>query len=332
VAGGEESGTAAEPCLPQAGRSWLLPDGTTVQGQDAWVVVMNPFEAEAVFSLSLVTERRTVRTKDWTDYPLKPRTSVAFHLNSKALGERTVVADIQVFTGRVAAASLGISGDGGIRSAVGVTGPSSHVYLPGGGDSGHNEIAVVDPSRAGVHYRVDVLDPRGLQPASGLGDEQLGAGVDRTYDLTAGDPATVLVAATDGTVAAARRMLGTRGDQGSTDGVPGPAAAWVVTSAAVAADDKVAVYLANPGTRPAEVRVWLLTGGGIEGSPVSVEVPPGAVITVPAEFNPDRPQGSVVAVATSGTFIAVEASYSGTGTGYAVAVGVPIPARFVPRP
>jgi hypothetical protein len=56
------------------------------------------------------------------------------------------------------------------------------------------------------------------------------------------------------------------------------------------------------------------------------------MVTVPAEFNPDRPQGSVVAVADSGTFIPVEVSYSASGAGYAVAVGVPIPDRFVPSP
>ena len=40
---GPRPGMAAEPGLARAERSWLLPDGTTVEGQDAWVVVMNPF-------------------------------------------------------------------------------------------------------------------------------------------------------------------------------------------------------------------------------------------------------------------------------------------------
>jgi hypothetical protein len=332
VAGGDESGTAAEPCLAGAGRSWILPDGTTVQGQDAWVVVMNPFASEAVFSLTLVTERRTVRTKDWSDFVLKARRSVAFHLNSKALGERTVVADVQVSIGRVAASSLGIASAGGIRSAVGVPAATERVYLPGGGDSGHNEVAVVDPSGRGVHYEVNVLDPRGLAPAQGLGNEQLGPGADRTYDLTAGDPATIVVSGTDGRIAAARRTLGTLGDQGSTGGVPGPAAAWVVSTTAATEADKVAVYLVNPGSAPVRVELWLLGGGGQVGPPITVEVPAGVMVTVPAEFNPDRPQGSVVAVAESGTFIPVEVSYSASGTGYAVAVGVPVPAPFTPSP
>ncbi len=332
VAGGDESGTAAEPCLAKAGRSWLLPDGTTVQEQDAWVVVMNPFASEADFSLTLITENRTVRTKDWTGVVLRARRSVAFHLNAKALGERTVVADVQVSIGRVAASSLGISSAGGIRSAVGVPAATDTVYLPGGGDSRHNEVAVVDPSGHGVHYRVDVLDPRGLAPAEGLGNEQLGPGADRTYDLTAGDPATIVVSGTDGRIAAARRTLGTRGDAGSTGGVAGPAPAWVITTTAATEADKVAVYLVNPGTDTVRMEVWLVGGGGQVTPPFRVEIPPGVMVTLPAEFNPDHPQGSVVAVADSGTFIPVEASYSASGTGYAVAVGVPIPARFTPSP
>jgi hypothetical protein len=332
VAGGDESGVASEPCLPRAGRSWLLPDGTTVQGQDAWVVVMNPFASEAVFSVTLITERRTVGTKDWSDYVLGAHRSVAFHLNQKALGERTVVADVQVSIGRVASASLGIAASGGIRSAVGVPAAAHTVYLPGGGDSGHNEVAVVDPSEEGVHYQVDVLDPRGLQPAGGQGEEQLGPGMDRTHDITAGDPATMVVSGTDGSIAAARRTLGPRGDQGVTPGVSGPARAWVVSTTAATEADKVAVYLVNPGATTARVRLSLLGGGGLAtATPVSVEVPPGVMVTVPADFNPDRPQGSVVAVATTGTFIPVEVSYSANGAGYAVAVGVPIPDRFIPR-
>src|SRR5439155_13129409 len=115
VAGGDESGMAAETSLARAGRSWLLRDGTTAEGQDSWVVVMNPFASEAVFSLTLITERRTVRTKDWSDFVLGARRSVAFHLNAKALGERTVVADVQVSIGRVAAGGVGMGPDGGIR-------------------------------------------------------------------------------------------------------------------------------------------------------------------------------------------------------------------------
>jgi hypothetical protein len=34
-AGGDESGMAAEACVPRAGRTWFLPDGTTEKGKDA---------------------------------------------------------------------------------------------------------------------------------------------------------------------------------------------------------------------------------------------------------------------------------------------------------
>ena len=89
-AGKDESGVAAEPCLRRTGRTWLLPDGTTEKGQDAYVVVMNPFASEAVFSATLVTERRTVRPKEWTNFVLGAGRSTALHLNDNALGEKTV--------------------------------------------------------------------------------------------------------------------------------------------------------------------------------------------------------------------------------------------------
>ena len=50
---------------------------------------------------------------------LRPFRSVAFELNEVVLGERTVATLVEVSVGRVAAATLGVSGTGGIRSALG---------------------------------------------------------------------------------------------------------------------------------------------------------------------------------------------------------------------
>src|SRR5439155_1424710 len=80
-----EQGVAAEPCLPAAGRTWLLPDGTTVQGQEDYVIVMNPFATEAVFGLSFVAEGRTVEADD---VELGGGTSLAVHVNRRILGDR----------------------------------------------------------------------------------------------------------------------------------------------------------------------------------------------------------------------------------------------------
>jgi len=121
-AGEDASGVAAEPCLPDTGERWLLPDGTALEENDDYVVVMNPHATDAVISLTLLTDGRgePVQTEEWTNVTLKPFHSRAFKLNDKALGETTVATVVDVSVGRVAAATLGISRTGGIRSSVGL--------------------------------------------------------------------------------------------------------------------------------------------------------------------------------------------------------------------
>lgn len=323
-AGGDESGVAAEPCAGTAGRTWLLPDGTTVDGEDAWVVVMNPFGSEAVVGLSLITETRTVQVGDVT---IPPRRAEAFRLDNKAEGERTVAAVVDASLGRVAAASLGVSEAGGVRAAVGVTHAQPLAVLPGALDAGGSQIPVMNPAGRGSGFEAMVLTARGTEPAPDLDAEPLGPTSVRTEGVTLPVPSSVVVTATNEVgVAAARRSLGRRGDQGSTaGGVPGPA--WLVATSQGEPDDTVRVVLANPAEEPATIRVTVLGTDG-PGESATVEVGASTAVEIPARLTESAPFASVLAVAQRGTFVAATASYSPSGRGYATALGVPIPQRF----
>ena len=123
------------------GGRWFLPDGTTDVDEDHdYVIVMNPFAREAVFSITLLSERKEpVRHGSLTDVALRPFRSVAFDLSDVVLGEPTVSALVEVSVGRVAAATLGVSGAGGIRSALGYLGTApGNAHVPGGADDGPN--------------------------------------------------------------------------------------------------------------------------------------------------------------------------------------------------
>jgi Family of unknown function (DUF5719) len=327
-AAGDESGVAAEPCLSEAGRSWLLPDGTTEKGQDAYVVVMNPFASEAVFSVTLVTERRTVRAKEWSNFVLPPGRSTALHLNDNALGEQTVATELHVSIGRVAAASLGVAASGGIRSAVGVPRAARRVILPGAADAGPSDVPILNPASAATTYGVSVLGGTGPRQAQDLTGQQLGPGSDRTEHVTASGAAVVVQASGD--VAAGRRSFGLQGDQGSTAGVTAPAGAWVVSSPGASGADQVRLYLTNPGRRNVRVELFTLTPDGTGPGPIqTVDVAAGT--TAQLVTDAVAPPSSVIALSAGGTFVPVEASYSRHGAGYAVAVGVPIPSRWMPE-
>jgi hypothetical protein len=326
-AGGQDSGVAAEPCVSTAGTRRLLPDGTTSTGQDAWVVVMNPFASEAVVGLTLVTESRTVRKADTT---LGPRRVTAFHLNDLAEGERTVATVVEASLGRVAAASLGFAEDGGVRAAVGMPGDQVTSVLPGALDAGGSLVPMLNPADRGTGYGVTAMTRRGTIPSEDVTGEPLGPLSIRTEELTLPVPSSVVVrAGSDVALAVARRTLGLRGDNGSTAGVA-PEEAWVVATAMGERDDTSRVVLANPGPRSVTVRLVALGPEGRVGAPLEVLVPRGAAVEAPARLTEDTPFTSVVAVADGGTFVAASASYSPSATGYAVSLGVPIPPRWMP--
>jgi hypothetical protein len=332
-AGGNESGIASEPCSPALGRTWLMPDGTCVRGEDGWVVVMNPTNAVAQFSLRLETEEQTILTGDWADFVLRPHRSTALHLNQKAEGRQTVAADLRVSIGRVAAAMLGASHNGGIRAELGARAPERTAILPGGPEAGRTELIVDDVGTHRASYRGSLARTDGTQALGQFRGESLQPGQARTYDLSTERDSTIQLQLVSGDgVASARRSFGPGGDQGSTSGAA-PAAAWAIAAGTFSSKDEWRLVLTNPGVTQAVVKLWLVSAGGISEklSPRSITISPGRTRPVAADFTLAARLGSVIAVATDGTFVPLAASYTGTGSGYATAVGVPIPPRWVPE-
>jgi hypothetical protein len=323
-----EAGVAAESCAGAAGRTWYLADGSTVQGQEDYVVVMNPFGSEASFHLALLAEAREV---DGGEITVPGGQSRAIHVNLKALGEQTVAAVVTSDIGRVVAASLGIADSGGIRSAIGVPTPIADPVVPGAGDAGGTEIPFLNPAKVGVSYGVDFLNDKGRSLALPPG-QRVGPNATRTETLTATGPGAVsIVPDGDWELVADRRTLGIRGDQGSTPALA-PAPAWLLSSPAAGPFDAAQVALANTGPDPVTVTLTGLTPTGLApGPPASVTIPPDSSIQAPVPFLAGHAQASVVAVSDGGSFVAVMTATARQGAGYAAAAGVPIPPQWIPR-
>jgi hypothetical protein len=331
--GGGEGGVAAEPCLPSASATWFLPDGSAVEHEDDYLVVMNPFATEAVFTIALFTNERVISTGDWTNVVLKPFRSDAFRLNPKALGDETVSARISVKVGRVGAASLGISDLGGIRASVGLAGSADlEQILPGGFDQGRSELIVENAGaqRPGVDGRM--LGPEGAQAIGALAEQNPNQESARTIPVTTDGPSSFDVVAAR-PAAFARRTFGRESDQGATSGATAASTAWVVLPAVAGDPSHAGLVLANPGDVDATVTLAALGETGVETpTPVTVNIPPGATVAAPKAFVEAAASDAIVAVARSGTFVPASASYSLGREGYAtyaVSTGVPIPAAWV---
>lgn len=329
-AGGGEGGVASEPCAPSAGERWLLPDGTTeTEDNDDFLVVMNPFSRDAVFSVVLLSERRLpIVSGDLTDVALKPHRSRAIRLNDVVRGERTVATIVEASVGRVVASTLGVVVSGGIRSALGYLGePPPELAFPGGADAGRTDLVVMNTGLERVPIDGDLLGKEVEVPFAGIADSVPPPESGRTYPATTSGPTSVIFGAEETGVAAMRRTFGVVSDQGSSGGAI-PAPAWLILPAVLGPPSHPGLVLANPGPEPAVVTLTYLGSGSAPAASATVTVPPRRTIMAPKAFVEALPEGAVVATASSGTFVAGAASYSlgreGFAT-YAVALGIPIP-------
>lgn len=333
-AGGGERGTGAEPCMPDAGTKWLLPGGSTVEHEDSYVVVMNPFASDAVFSATLLSEKPAVSTAGLTNVELKPYRSVALHLNKTVLGSTTVSAELDVKVGRVAAAMLGVSDLGGVQSTDGILGGlPARAILPGGFDQGRTELAVTNTTPGSVTLGGSLLQSDGDQPLGSLAGSSSPPGSAQTYPITTNGPSTIDLRPS-APVAVSRRTYGVVSDSGSTAGASAPAPAWVILPAVAGEPSHPGLVLADPGDEPADVTLSFLSSGAQSPTAaITITVPARRTVAVPEDWIGSEPVAAVLAVASSGTFVPAAASYSLGRDGYAtyaVSLGVPIPDAWVP--
>lgn len=334
-AGDDANGVAAEPCLPDAGTRWLAPDGSGLREFDDVVVVMNPMPAPAVVSLTVFSEGRDpVRTEAWTNVTIRPFHARAFRLDVTALGETTAGTLVEASIGRVAVASLGVSTVGGIRSAVGLPDGASEQILPGAGDAGRSDLAVMSTGEGRVGLTGEVLEPDAQQPLTVLADAEPRPSSATTITLTTASPSTLLLRADGSGVGFARRTYGVVADQGSTTGAAEAGSAWVLTPSVIGQPSHPAIVLANPSEEPAMVTLSVLPLEGAPApEPVTVRVPAGRTVLAPKVFTAAAATSSVLAVAEDGTFVPLSASYAlgreGWAT-FATALGVRIPDGWAP--
>jgi hypothetical protein len=329
VAGGDQKGIAAEECEPALSRMWIVPDGTTVRGEGGWIVVMNPTAADAIFGIRLLTEQAVTEPGPWSDVVLRPGRTAAFELSKFKLDKRTVSAVVQAKIGRVAVASIGISAEGGVRAAAGIPAAVHSVALPGGPDAGRSELVVANPGGGKATYRGMLDRTDGSQPISQLNGESLGSEQAVTYELSTDQTSTIQLTATSRAgIAVARRTFGPQGDTGATVGAT-PATAWVIPAGTTSSNGVWKLSFANPGTVPAQVELRLLGPKGQAAGMQAVKVPAGRTVLVGVSLTKPAPEGAVVAVASSGTFVPMATSFTRNVSGYAVAMGEPVPARWI---
>ncbi len=333
VTGGASTpGLGAEPCAPGGARSWYVVDSDTEQRQRSHLVLMNPYSVEAVFDVALFRPRLPpVRSADWTDITLEPGRSMSLNVGGKLLGQPIVGVEVDVSRGRVAAASLSYSSEGGIRSVLASAGGSPMWFLPVAQGAGRSMLQVLVPGTAGVQLTTMLLSvpvpPIGAGTAA---DTQQPGASTSGYEIISTGASSVDVASDGGVpIVAALRAAGGVGDAAATGGAPSPAPAWVVTPTLTSSPAHPGIVVVNPGGVAVDVTLRLLRRGtGEMGPETTIRVSPGRTAAAPPGFLQQAPGASVL-VTASGNVVALGTSTSGGKHGlgsYASAVGVPVPA------
>lgn len=324
------NGLGVEPCAPAASRTWYTADSDTQQGHRSYLVVMNPFSVEAVFDVALFRPRLPpVRSADWIDLTLPPGRSMALSVGSKVLGQEIVGAEVDVSRGRVAAASLSVSPDGGVRSVLGAPAPSATAYLPVAEGAGQAELAAFVPGTEGVQLTTQLLSGVSPQAAGTAANTQQPGASTAAYPIISVGPSSVDVTSTGGVpFVAALRARGQQHDDAATGGAVAPATAWVVTPTVGGEPAQPELVVVNPGSTAVRVTLQLLTpGSGPTGPRVTITLAAGRVAGAPKGFLGQADRAAVL-VTADGPIVALGASTSGGTKGlasYGSAIGVPVP-------
>lgn len=350
-----EGGVGAEPCAHRPATRWFVPEASTLRGQDATVVIHNPFGSEAVIDVRLLGEAGPISHGRLRGLVLDPGQVTAVAVGRFALGEPGVAADVEAHLGRVVVGGVNVS-TAGVRTVVGTPAPARSVVLPGTGDAASGRLVVSAPADDAA-FRADALGTAGQSPLVDL--ESVPGESSATFDLPAegggvlvqGEGAAPLLAGRllvppapqpvpepprerprgggggggqdDGGAGGGGRREEEReppepepSDLASTGGAPVGATRWVALPATPPEGGPAALVLHNPGGGAAQVTVSILGEG--EAGPEVVDVPAGSFALLELASTP-----VAVLVESEGAPV-VPAQVSLDPRTYAIAVGVPV--------
>ncbi|HEY7763090.1 MAG TPA: DUF5719 family protein [Actinomycetota bacterium] len=340
-----ELGIGTEPCSADAGTALVTAAATTGEGDQAYLVAMNPFASDAVFDVALFTaERAPVRDSALTDFTLRPGESRAIRLNAFAQGEQGLGVAIDVSSGKLAASTLVVSDGRGIGSVLASSAPSDRRLMLTSSGSGRSVLAVTVPTvtdEAGLEQPSDAalgstfgatLRSAGApQPAGGIAEQTQAPESAAQYAVTTTGPSAVDVVVQDGApIAAALRTAGAGKDGAATAGSAAPATSWVVTPTIAGAPARPGLLVLNAGRSQATVDIRSIPRQGDTPADTTITVDPGSVAGVPREFLDAIGDAALMVTSAGEPVVVLGASTSLGNEGralFGLAAGVPIPER-----
>jgi hypothetical protein len=302
-------GTAAAPCATAPSGQWYLAAGTTKDGASDLLALFNPFPEDAIADLSFADDSGPEAPAGFQGIFVPGRSLVMVDLGSHLIEQGAVSATVGVRVGRLVAAGLqldSIPGQVGLSVVTAAPAPAPAWWLPAGvvGPGLAEQVHVYDPTGAPARVTVEVHLARGQAAPFHL---DLDPGSQQVLDLSAqpripaGDDFSITVRSRGAPVVVERTVQAVppapRTGAAEMLASPGTARGWQVTAGGATSVQDEWLVVADPGPRPATIRVSYLDQG------VERPVPDLGQVVVPAGGHTQLRLGDHLQVADLGLLV-----------------------------
>ena len=313
VSAGLESsdGLATVPCATTAATDWFFAAGTTVRGVSQWLVLEDPFAADARVDITLRTDSGVQELPSLAGVDVPGRSRIVIPIHDEAVRRERVSVEVHAAVGRVVASQTirysSVAGVPGVATSIGAVKPASSWWFADG-DTRAGASEVVAIANVGqLDARVNVQAQAGPKtivhpvqltvPSGGVSWVQVGgcgSGTPACLDLPDGTGYVLLVQSDSDAPIVAQTLTRFEGSgagalgAASSVGSSTPARKWVIARTRALAELSTRIALADPGLKAARVAVAVVHGGRVD-RPESLQrltVPPGArfVLRIPRDL------------------------------------------------
>lgn len=268
--------TSGEPCFHRpAPRQSFIGGGSTAQGHEFEVQLLNPYSGEAVVDLLVESESGRETSDRFQSVVVPARGSTALDLTRLIPGRQSVSVAVETLSG--SAYAVGIQRKGGDNAAWRAVEAGADWYLPIPGGLPGVRVELATPMNAEVDYQIDLYAPEGLLEAWQSGT--LAPRGTTSLDLAelAGSTAAIRVVAS-GPLVPTLWVDSAEIGLAATAATPVQAGSWLLPGAAAPPGGSGVLLLVNTGVESTVATVRTQRDGSTQQQ---VSLPVDAVVEVP---------------------------------------------------
>ena len=288
-AGLETSGAlAAVPCATAPSADWYFAAGTTVRGVSQWLVLDNPFAADARVDVRLRTDSGLQLLPSLSGLDVPGRSRVVIPIHDEAVRRARVSVEVRASVGRVVASQTlqfrSESGPPGVATSLGAVAPANAWWFTDGDTrAGASEVvAIADVGQLDARVNVQaqagaraIVHPVELTvPAGGVSWVQIGgcSGSSATCLQVPSRTGYVLMIQSDADAPIVAQTLSRFDGEGNSTvgaamsaGSASPARRWLIPrTRATVGHSRTSIALAGTGVDPAHVAVAIVHDGHVD--------------------------------------------------------------------